>query len=117
MKKYAIMICCSVFFLLSCVWSYISSAANSASDKEEIPLEAYGDTENLFYVSKDYVVDGRVALKQGYYESVNIQGISQNVFIPIAPQTHERLPSDEITDGTLLEIDGKQYIVHVSDSF
>lgn len=89
---------------------------NMTANADDFKLEVYNNSDNLLYLSEDYMVDDQIVLKQGYYETVNLKGTSQSIFIPIDPKSLERLPSDDFEEGTTFEIDGKKYIIHVTGS-
>lgn len=89
---------------------------NMTTNADDFKLEVYNNSDNLLYLSEDYMVDDQIVLKQGYYETVNLKGTSQSIFIPIDPKSLERLPSDDFEEGTTFEIDGKKYIIHVTGS-
>lgn len=73
--------------------------------------------EDYYYLAEDYVLDGKVVYKAGYYEGILITEDSDyKIFIPVDPDTLERLPSDHFSDGTTLELpDGKVYELHITD--
>ena len=73
--------------------------------------------ENYYYLADDYVLDGNVIYQAGYYEGILITEDSDyRIFIPVNPDTLERLPSEHFSDGTTLELpDGKVYELHVTD--
>lgn len=73
--------------------------------------------EDYYYLPEDYVIDGNVVYKAGYYEGVLIEANSgYKIFVPVNPDTLERLPSDHFSDGTTLELpNGKVYELHITD--
>lgn len=80
-------------------------------------MQPYGDRKNVYYLAEDYMAEGSVSMEKGYYEAVNIiKGSEYRIFIPINPQTFERLPSEQYMDGTTIEVEGDRYIIHVQDN-
>lgn len=73
--------------------------------------------EGYYYLAEDYVLDGEVIYKAGYYEGILIAEDSEyKIFVPVDPDTLERLPSDHFSDGTTLELpDGRVYELHITD--
>lgn len=59
------------------------------------------------------MMDGEIVMAEGYYEAVPVKNSTQRFYIPIDPETYERLLSDKIQNGTRMEIDGKTYVVNV----
>ena len=77
-------------------------------------MQPYGKGDNYYYLSEDYVLDGETIYTAGYYEAVKLIDQSETrIFIPIDPVSYERLPSDSFSDGTVIEIDGKDYELHI----
>lgn len=80
-------------------------------------MQAYGKGDNYFYLSEDYILDGKTIFTAGYYEAVQlIDGSETRIFIPIDPISYERLPSDSFSDGTVMEIEGKNYEIHINNN-
>lgn len=78
-------------------------------------MQPYGKGDNYYYLSEDYVLDGETIYTAGYYEAVKLIDQSETrIFIPIDPVSYERLPSDSFSDGTVIEIDGKDYELHIN---
>lgn len=78
-------------------------------------MQPYGKGDNYYYLSEDYVLDGETIYTAGYYEAVKLIDQSETrIFIPIDPVSYERLPSDSFSDGTVMEIDGKDYELHIN---
>lgn len=89
----------------------------ASSDFPAPKMEAYGEKENYYYLSEDYSLDGKLVLKEGYYEAVKLLDNSDfRIYVPIDPETFERLPSENFSDGTIMEIEGKTYEIHVKDN-
>ena len=80
-------------------------------------MQPYGKGNNYYYLSEDYVLDGETIYTAGYYEAVKLIDQSETrIFIPIDPVSYERLPSDSFSDGTVIEIDGKDYELHINNN-
>ena len=92
--------------------------ASQKREAFEVPdMQPYEKGSNYFVLDKDYVLDGQVVYPAGYYEEVSlVEGSDFRIYIPIAPVTLERLPSEHFTDGTTIEIDGKDYTIHVENN-
>lgn len=128
MKKYEykkIFICISAILVLvvGCIWLFskvysVPSATPLVLEDFKAPdMEPYGEEDNYFHLYKDYILDGNIIYKAGYYESVKpIEGSDFSIFIPIDPKTFERLPSDKFSDGTNIEFEGRDYEIHVKNN-
>ncbi len=80
-------------------------------------MQAYGKGDNYYYLSEDYVLDGETIYTAGYYEAIKIiDGSEVRIFIPIDPISFERLPSDSFSDGTIMEIEGNDYEIHINNN-
>lgn len=90
-----------------------------ADTVSDFKMEQIGEDDKYFYVPEDYVVDGCVALEQGYYETVELKDAGETIlgiYIPVNKDTLERLPSQRYTEETTIEIDGKVYEIHVDNN-
>lgn len=88
-------------------------------DETDFITEPYGDSEQYFYIMEDYIVEGCVVLEPGCYERVELKDVGKtilSIYIPVDENTLERLPSPHYTDGTVVEIDGITYKIHVNDN-
>lgn len=113
-KKIIIFIAC--VFVVGLAYIVYFNFDKHSSDFD-IKMEPYGDGDIYYYLTEDYIFDERVAVEKGYYEAVSIIEDSEyRIFIPIDPQTFERLPTEKYVDGTTIEIEGKNYIIHVQDN-
>ena len=80
-------------------------------------MQAYGKGDNYYYLSEDYVLDGETIYTAGYYEAIKlVDGCETRIFIPIDPISFERLPSDSFSDGTVMEIEGNDYEIHINNN-
>ena len=114
-----VMIAILVVVLLA-VAVFVIMKKQESSARESFPapgMETCELGEDYYYLAEDYVLDGKVVYKAGYYEGVLITEDSDfKIFIPVDPDTLERLPSDNFSDGTTLELpDGKVYELHITD--
>ena len=61
------------------------------------------------------MLDGETIFTAGYYEAIQlVDGSETRIFIPIDPISYERLPSDSFSDGTIMEIEGNDYEIHIN---
>lgn len=107
-----------VVLLAVTVFVIMKKQESSAGESFPVPgMETCELGENYYYLAEDYVLDGKVIYKAGYYEAILITEDSDyKIFIPVDPDTLERLPSDNFSDGTTLELpDGKVYELHITD--
>ena len=80
-------------------------------------MQPYGKGDNYYYLSEDYILDGQTVFTAGYYEAVKLIDTSENrIFIQIDPISYERLPSDSFSDGTIMEIEGNDYEIHINNN-
>lgn len=108
----------ALLLLAAAIFVIANKQERSAEESFPAPgMEACELGENYYYLAEDYVLDGKVVYKAGYYEGVLITEDSDfKIFIPVDPDTLERLPSDNFSDGTTLELpDGKVYELHITD--
>ncbi|MDE7478164.1 MAG: M56 family metallopeptidase [Lachnospiraceae bacterium] len=98
-----------------------SSTPPSLDEQESVfdapNMQPYGKGDNYYYLSEDYVLDGETIFTAGYYEAIQlVDGCETRIFVPIDPTSYERLPSDGFSDGTIMEIDGKDYEIHIDNN-
>lgn len=98
--------------------STLPSSDGSGSAWTAPEMQPYGsEGDNYYYLPEDYILDGQTIFTAGYYEAVQLaEGCETRIFVPIDPVSHERLPSDSFSDGTIMEIDGKEYEIHINDN-
>ena len=99
------------------VWN-VKRQENSMAGSFPAPnMETCELGEDYYYLPEDYVIEGKVIYKAGYYEGILIEENSDyKIFVPVDPDTLERLPSDHFSDGTTLELpNGKVYELHITD--
>ena len=108
----------ALLLLAAAIFVIANKQGSSTGESFPAPgMEACELGENYYYLAEDYVLDGKVIYKAGYYEAILITEDSDyKIFIPVDPDTLERLPSDNFSDGTTLELpDGKVYELHITD--
>lgn len=108
----------ALLLLAAAIFVIANKQEPSAEESFPAPgMEACELGENYYYLADDYVLDGNVIYQAGYYEGILITEDSDyRIFIPVNPDTLERLPSEHFSDGTTLELpDGKVYELHVTD--
>ena len=89
----------------------------SSSDFMPPNMEPYGEGDTYYSLSEDYILDGKVIYEAGYYEAVKLVSDSDFcIYVPIDPDTFERLPSEHFSDGTVIEIEGKNYEIHIQNN-
>lgn len=97
----------------------VENTSSSLSEQESAftapNMQSYGKGDNYYYLSEDYVLDGEMIYKAGYYEAVKLTDRC-SIFIPIDPDSFERLPSDGFSDGTIMEIEGKDYVIQINNN-
>lgn len=112
------------------ICGFVAVFATSAQAKSTVPsldrqesaftapnMQPYGKWNNYYYLSADYVLNGETIYKAGYYEAIKlVDGCETCIFIPIDPISYERLPSNNFSDGTIIEIDGKDYVIHKNNN-
>jgi len=113
-------------FIVACliVGGLVATFATSAqAGKEQLEtfnapnMQPYGKGDNYYYLSEDYILDGQTVFTAGYYEAVKLIDTSESrIFIPIDPISYERLSSDSYSDGTVMEIEGKDYEIHINNN-
>lgn len=121
MAKRKLIILSLILIVVTCIsyMFFIFHTSDFIDAESGFITEAYGDSEKYFYISEDYIVEGCVALEQGYYERVELEDGGKtilSIYIPVDENTLKRLPSSRYTDGTTIEIDGKMYEIHVNDN-
>lgn len=107
---------CIVGVIAFCMFRHSFKQGEADKDiAQDLQIEYYGDSLNYFHVIEDWMMDGEIVMAERYYEAVPVKNSTQRFYIPIDPETYERLPSDKIQNGTRMEIDGKTYVVNVDE--
>ena len=122
MKKTTILSFAVACFIVGGIVTMFTTSAQARSEQESTfpapNMQHYGNEgEHYYYLSEDYILDGQTVFTAGYYEAVKLIDESETrIFIPIDPISFERLPSDSFSDGTIIEIDGKDYEIHINNN-
>lgn len=120
MKKVTMLSFTAACLIVGGIVTAFATSAQASNEQESVfnapNMLPYGKGDNYYYLSEDYILDGQTVFTAGYYEAVKLIDTSENrIFVPIDPISYERLPSDSYSDGTVMEIEGNDYEIHINN--